>query len=542
MAAPTHPRSGLDTALTPLRFLERAVEVHPDKTAVIDGARRATYREFGDHVVALADALRRSGVDRGDSVAYLASNSMEMLAAHFAVPLAGGVLVAVNTRLAAEEIRYICDHSRSVLLIGEGELLEGCTDVEFATVREVIETPEVDGGYRGAGVRYDELLARGSSDAAIAWTVDDEDAVIAINYTSGTTGRPKGVMYTHRGAYLSALGAVITHDYSIDTRYLWSLPMFHCNGWCKTWALTGVSATHVCLRAVRGEEMWHLIDSETITHMSGAPTVLTTLATAPEAHPLDRPMSIATAGAPPSPTVIAAIRHLGITLVHVYGLTETYGPYSVCEPDPSWSGLSEADISVRMARQGVGELTAERMRVVRPDVDDQGRLCDVAADGVEMGEIVMCGNMVMKGYFEDAQRTSEVFVGGWFHSGDLVRMDDEGYVWVVDRKKDMIISGGENIYCAEVENVLADHPAIVEVAVIGRAHPKWGEVPVAVAAVSEAGLLLEHLEEFLNERLARYKHPKGLEIVDALPRNPAGKVLKSRLNTPTAERAAAVPA
>ncbi|AVM01177.1 acyl-CoA synthetase [Gordonia iterans] len=522
-------RSGLDTALTPLRFLERAAEVHPRKLAVIDGGRRLTYAELAADVTALASALRASGVEPGDRVAFLGTNSAELLAAHFAVPLAGGVLVAVNTRLAAEEVRYICDHSGAVLLLGDGPLLAALEEVSLATVRERIEVPGQDGEYSGHVTRYDELTARAETAQRFGWGVDDEDAVISINYTSGTTGKPKGVMYTHRGAYLASLGNVVTQGFGIDTKYLWTLPMFHCNGWCGPWALTSVAATQVCLRAVRGDDMWRLIDTEGINQMSGAPTVLTTLATAPEAHPMAAPMAIATAGAPPSPTVIKAIRHLGIDIVHVYGLTETYGPYAVCEPDPSWSDLSGEELSVLMARQGVGMLTAERLRVVRTEPVD-GELVDVAPDGVEMGEIVMRGNVVMKGYLDAPEQTAEAFAGGWFHSGDLGVMHPDGYVQLLDRAKDVVISGGENISTIEVEQAVVSHPAVLDVAVIGVPDEKWGERPKAYVQLADgAAVTAEEIIAHVKSRIASYKAPREVEFLDVLPKTSTGKTRKNDL-------------
>ncbi|MGB6038724.1 MAG: AMP-binding protein, partial [Gordonia sp. (in: high G+C Gram-positive bacteria)] len=459
--APT--MSGLDTPLTPLRFLDRAAEVHPEKQAVIDGDRQLTYGEFAAAATRLAHALRASGIEAGDRVAYLATNSLEMLVAHFGVPLAGGVLVAINTRLAAAEVQYICDHSGAKLLVGEASLLAPLADVSFQTVGEIVETPTLDGQFVGPHLPYSALVDRGN-DSPLSWDVADENAIISINYTSGTTGKPKGVMYTHRGAYLSSLGNAVTQGFSAETRYLWTLPMFHCNGWCGPWSVTSTAGTHVCLRAVRGPDMWQLIDAENVNQMSGAPTVLTTLATAGEAHAMTRPLTIATAGAPPSPTIIRAIGNLGITIVHVYGLTETYGPYSVCEAKPSWADLSADDRAVRMARQGVGMLTADRLRVVRPEAAEDGSLIDVASDGVEMGEIVMRGNVVMKGYFEDPERTAEAFAGGWFHSGDLGVMHPDGYVQLLDRAKDVVISGGENISTIEVEQAVLSHPAVLDVA------------------------------------------------------------------------------
>ncbi|WP_290707024.1 AMP-binding enzyme, partial [Gordonia sp. UBA5067] len=305
--------------------------------------------------------------------------------------------------------------------------------------------------------------------------------------------------------------------------------MFHCNGWCGPWAVTAFAATHVCLRAVRGDDMWRLIDAEEVNRMSGAPTVLTSLATAPEAHPMTTEMAIATAGAPPSPTIIKAIRHLGIEIIHVYGLTETYGPYSVCEPDPSWSELSGEELSVLLARQGVGMLTADRLRVVRTD-ESSGRLVDVKADGVEMGEIVMRGNMVMKGYLDDEEKTAEAFAGGWFHSGDLGVMHPDGYVQLLDRAKDVVISGGENISTVEVEQAVVSHPAVLDVAVIGVPDEKWGERPKALVVLKTgqqvtAAEIIAHVKG----RIASYKAPRDVDFIDELPKTSTGKIRKNEL-------------
>ncbi|ALG85356.1 AMP-binding protein [Gordonia phthalatica] len=527
MTLPT--RSGLDTPLTPLRFLERAAEVHPGKEAAVDGDRRITYGDLAATATRLANALRASGIAGGERVAYLTSNSIEMLVAHYAVPLAGGVLVAINTRLAPAEVEYICNHSGAKLLVGDPALLASVADIDFQTVGEVVQAPEQDGTYTGSGTRYDELLARGD-DTPIAWEVADENTVITLNYTSGTTGKPKGVMYTHRGAYLASLGNAMTQGFTANSRYLWTLPMFHCNGWCGPWSLTSVAGTHICLRAVRGEDMWRLIDTEKVNQMSGAPTVLTTLATAGEAHAMDRPLSIATAGAPPSPTIIRAIGNLGIKIIHVYGLTETYGPYSVCEPSDGWSDLSADELAVKMSRQGVGMLTADRLRVVLSEQADDGSLVDVAPDGVQMGEIVMRGNVVMKGYYEDPEKTAEAFAGGWFHSGDLGVMHPDGYVQLLDRAKDVIISGGENISTIEVEQAVLSHPSVLDVTVIGVPDEKWGERPKAFAVLRPGAELTEaEAIAHVKSQIASYKAPREVEFVDDLPKTSTGKIRKNEL-------------
>ncbi|MGJ0118012.1 AMP-binding protein [Williamsia sp. MIQD14] len=516
--------AGLDTPLTPLRFLERAAEVHPEAVGIVDGERRFTNAEFAAAAQALASAILASGVTPGERVAFLATNRAELLIAHFGVPLAGAVLVAVNTRLSPDEIAYICEHSGAKILVGESDLLAPLADLP------VDEVVDLDAG-------YDAFLARGTGDR-LPWEVEDETATITINYTSGTTGRPKGVMYTHRGAYLNALAEVVHQGFAHDSRYLWTLPMFHCNGWCTTWAVTAVSGRHICLRAVRGDDIWRLIDTEGVDHLCGAPTVLSTLATAPESHQLDGPLTVVTAGAPPSPTVVGQIRSLGATLVHVYGLTETYGPYSICEPQDSWADLDSDELNVVMSRQGVGMVTADRLRVVRPDAADDGSLVDVEADGVEMGEIVMRGNCVMKGYFADDDATAEAFAGGWFHSGDLGVMHADGYVQLLDRAKDVVISGGENISTIEVEQALASHPAVADVVVIGVADDKWGERPKAFVVLAEGtSVEAEELTAHVKSLIASFKAPRDIEFTDAIPRTSTGKVRKNELRDAERSRA-----
>jgi fatty-acyl-CoA synthase len=521
----------MQTPLTPLRFLERAAEVHPEKTAVIDGDRRWTWAELAEDITRLARALQASGIKPGHRIAYLASNSAELLAAHFAVPLAQGVLVAINTRLAPAEVRYICEHSEARLVLGDAPLLAGLGERGVAaSVREVVELPRHDGGFDRppATTTFDELLERGSADP-LPWAVNDEDELIAINYTSGTTGNPKGVEYTHRGAYLNALGELHHQGLDADSRYLWTLPMFHCNGWCTTWAMTAAGGTHVCLRAVRGKAIWELIDRERISHLAGAPTVLTTLTTAPEAHAVDWPVTVVTAGAPPSPTIIGRVRALGAEVTHVYGLTETYGPYSVCEPQPAWADLPDGELARRLARQGVGMVTSERLRVVRQEPGPNGELVDVVPDALEIGEIVMRGNSVMKGYHRDPDATATAFAGGWFHSGDLGIMHPDAYVQLVDRAKDIIISGGENISTVEVEQAILSHPDVLDVAVVGVPDEKWGETPKAFVVTARDGsdrvteaALIEHVRS----QLAHYKAPRHIEFVHELPKTSTGKTRK----------------
>jgi fatty-acyl-CoA synthase len=521
------------TPLTPLAFLGRAAAVFPDKTAVVMEDRRVPYRDFAGEVTRLARALRASGVAAGDRVAYLCPNIPESLTAQFAVPLAGGVLVAINTRLSGEEIRYILDHCGAVLLIIDRELHPQVAPVldRLQTVREVVvvgaeappreepaEVPEVV-----PHVGYTALLARGSDDP-LPWAVADELSPISINYTSGTTGAPKGVIYTHRGAYLNSFAQILHAQHSRDSVYLWTLPMFHCNGWCTGWALAAVAGTQVCLREVRGEVIWRLLREEGITHLNGAPTVLATITDAPEAAPLDRELIVTVAGAPPSPTVIARMSALGARVIHVYGLTETYGPYTINEAQPGWPAETAERRAKLQSRQGVAMVTADPVRVV------DGLMNDVPRDGTTMGEIVMRGNTVMTGYFRDPEGTADAFTGGWFHSGDLGVMHPDGYVELRDRAKDVVISGGENIATIEVEHALASHPAVLEAVVVGAPDEKWGEV-VKAFVVLRPGLQAseEELLAHVRTQIARYKTPKMVTFVGEFAKTATGKVLKYEL-------------
>ena len=512
------------TPLTPLAFLERSASVFADRPALVDGEDRATYAELAAEVTRAAQALRASGVGPGDRVAYLCPNARALLVAHFAVPLAGAVLVAVNTRLAPEEVRAICAHSGARMLVADAEL--------SATVAPVVDRldPVAEVVWAGGappdglpGTAYADLLARGS-DEPIAWAVDDEDATISINYTSGTTGSPKGVMYTHRGAYLNALGENVTAGHGPGTVYLWTLPMFHCNGWCHPWAIVAAGGVQVCLRAVRGDAVWRLIDEEGVTHLNGAPAVLSMLVNAPEAHPLDRELVVMTAAAPPNPTVLAQTEALGARVVHVYGLTETYGPHTVCQWQVGWDEEEPQALARLLSRQGVAMVMADPIRVV----DEAGR--DVPRDGATVGEIVMTGNNVMKGYHDNPAATEEAFRGGVFHSGDLGVWHPDGYIELRDRAKDIVISGGENISTIEVEQAITSHPAVLEAAVVGVPDDRWGERPKAFV-VLRAGAAVEpgDLRAHVRGQLAGYKCPDAFEMIDELPRTSTGKVRKTLL-------------
>jgi len=501
------------TELTPVTFLRRSAAMFPQKTAVVHGNRRSSYRQLDERVNRLASALRIAGLHKGDRVAFLAPNIPGLLEAHFAVPAAGGVLVAINTRLTANEVQYILEHSGSRFLCVDNELahLIGAVPQTIRIVRIA------DSG--SADDPYEAFLATGSP-GPVENQLDDEEETISVNYTSGTTGRPKGVMYSHRGAYLNALGEIIEARMSYDTRYLWTLPMFHCNGWCFPWAVTAVGGVHVCLRRFDPADVWRLLTDAGITHFCGAPTVQISLINSPSAHPLDRPVNVVIAGAPPSPTVLAGLKRLNFKPTHVYGLTEVYGPHTVCAWDPEWDALSADDQARICAQQGQAYATADLVRVV----DDQ--MQDVPRDGVTMGEVVMRGNNVMKGYFEQPEATAEAFRGGWFHSGDLAVWYENGYVELRDRKKDIIISGGENISTIEVEQTVARHPAVLECAVIAIPDAVWGERPKAfVSLKSDCSATEEDIISFCREHLAHFKVPAAVEFA-ALPKTSTGKVQK----------------
>jgi fatty-acyl-CoA synthase len=500
--------------LNPVDFLHRAAYLYPDKVAVVDGGRRYCYRELAERSWRLASALRSAGLGKGDRVATLLFNSAAMLEAHFGVPAAGGVLVAVNHRLASAEVGYILQHSGArYLLLDTG--LEGlAAPLELAGVT-VIRCA----GTGGPGDPYEDMLAGASPVRPVTW-LEHEEETISINYTSGTTGRPKGVQYTYRGAYLNALGEVIHAGLGTDSVYLWTLPMFHCNGWCFPWAVTAVAARHVALRAVDPELAWELIDSEGVTHYNGAPTVQLMILNHPRAHRLERPVTAMVAAAPPSPTLFARMSELNFRVVHVYGLTETYGPITVCPEQEAWHKLPAGQRARYLARQGQAYISSDLARVVDAEMND------IPQDGQAMGEVVMHGNNVMSGYYQDQAATSRAFAGGWFHSGDLAVWHPDGTIELRDRGKDVIISGGENISSIEVEQAIAAHPAVLECAVIGVPHPHWGERPKAFVTLNDnATATPQEIVAFCRERLAHYKCPDTIEF-GPLPKTSTGKIQK----------------
>ena len=502
--------------LSPIDFLERSADVFREKVAVVDGGVRRTYPEMLGRVYRFAHLLIGWGVGGGERVAVLAKNQSCLLEAHYAVPLAGGVLCALNVRLVASEIAYIVDHCGATVVL---------YDEEFASLLSRV----ADSVRRVSTVEYEALLLTADA-SAVENPVVDEDATISINYTSGTTGRPKGVMYTHRGAYENALGEVFHANLRPESVYLWTLPMFHCNGWTYPWAVTAAGATHVCLPKVDPAAIFSLVEREGVTHFCGAPTVLIALANFAGAAAFSHAVQVITAGAPPAPTTIAQMEALGATITQVYGLTETYGPVTVCAWQSAWDSLSVGERARQKAKQGVAFVTVG-VRDVRVVLTDEALgypdvLVDVAADGVMQGEIVMRGNNVMKGYFADPEATAKAFAGGYFHSGDLAVRHTDGYIEIQDRAKDVIISGGENISTVQVERAVLEHDAVLECAVVAKPHDTWGEVPKAFVTLKEGRVVsVEELVAHCRERLPGFKVPKDVEFCE-LPKTSTGKIQK----------------
>ncbi len=502
----------MKSVLTPLEFLARSAGVYPSCTAVVDGGRRLTYREFQQRVHSLGAALQQADIGAGDRVAVLARNSLLVLEAHFAVPLIGAILVMLNIRLQPAELATILNHSGAKILMGDDLISPMLTIAgEVPRVKRIVSN-------------YDEFLAKNGSTVVPHQVAEDD--VLSINYTSGTTGAPKGVMYTHRGGYINAIGEVVEHGLSNRSVYLWTLPMFHCNGWCFPWAVTAVGARHICLPEVNASLALDLIEKEGVTHLCGAPVVVRTLTEycSQRGIRFHSGLKMVTAAAPPPPAVIRAAEEVGIEIAHVYGLTETYGPHSVCAWHTEWDREPLEKRAQLRARQGVPYVVAGTdMRVV----DEEMR--DVPADGRTMGEVVMRGNNVMLGYYREAEATEAAFRGGWFHSGDLAVMHADGYIEIRDRAKDIIISGGENISSVEVERVLYEHPGVLEAAIVARHDDRWGEVPHAYVLLKEdSAATAEELIEFCRSRLAHFKCPKAVHF-GPLPKTSTGKIRKNVL-------------
>ena len=527
VSAPMESSPFVPVPLTPVSFLDRARVVHGDRPAVVDGPLRRSYEEFADRCERLAGATRDLGLAPGDKVSVLAPNVSMALEAAFGFPMAGVVFNALNSRLSAGELAWIVGHAESKVLFADHALADVARSIQQQVpgLRVVVSG---DAGASGASASpdddYEALLA-----AAEPHRVDvaDEESLLSLNYTSGTTGHPKGVMYSHRGANLNALAMAAQCGLDSDAVFLWTLPIFHCNGWCFPWAVTAVGGTHLMLRTPEPGAVWRHIRDDGVTHFNAAPTVLIGLVNHPDAAPAPRTVKVCTGGAPPSPTLLAQMAELNIAVTHLYGLTETYGPSLICDWRSEWDGLP-ADKQARIkARQGVGTLVTSSVRVIDADGND------VPADGTAQGEIAIRGNNVMIGYYKDPDATAAASVpgpgGAWFRTGDVAVMHDHGYVEVRDRAKDVIISGGENIASIEVEQALASHPDVVECAVVAAPDDTWGEVPAAFVVLRPGADVTEaDLVEHVKSRIARFKAPKSVTFGD-LPKTATGKIQKFAL-------------
>jgi fatty-acyl-CoA synthase len=517
-------------ALSPLSFLLRSAEVFPDKIALIDGDSRVSYRSLLARCRQMASALAQNGIGAGSVVSVIAPNSQQMIESHFAIPLAGAVLNTINTRLDASSVAFIINHAEAAALIVDWEfiplLAQALPEIRKLPLIIAVKRDADDALPSIAAIDYESFL--GSGDASHAGVpVDDEWRSIALNYTSGTTGNPKGVLYHHRGAYLAALGHVIYSRLSNATRYLWIVPLFHCNGWMYCWGVVAVGGSFVCLRRVDPAAIFSLIQKHDITHMGCAPVVLNALIHAPEESKprLGRRVEVLTGGAPPPSAVLAGMESMGFHITHMYGLTETHGSILVCDWQEEWDELDLAERSRKLARQGVGFVTHNEVTVADPQT-----LEAVPWDGKTIGEILFRGNLVMKGYLKNPAATGEAFAGGWFHSGDLAVRNADGYIQVRDRSKDIIISGGENISSLEIEEVLFRHPKVLEAAVVAQADEKWGEVPCAFVTLKASAGEVQGAEliAWCREHMAHYKAPKRI-IFQELPKNSTGKIQKFAL-------------
>jgi fatty-acyl-CoA synthase len=518
----------MEVPLTPLEFARRTRTLYPEREAVVDGALRLTYEAFFSRCDRWSGALQRLGVRRGDRVAYISPNTHMHLESFYAVPQIGAVLVPINFRLTANDFEYIINHCGAVAVCAHSDHLEAVDLIrtKLTHVRHFVALEATRDGW----LEYEQLLTAetGSFEPAPI----DERGLLTINYTSGTTSRPKGVMITHRNAYINIVGTLIHVSMTCADRYLWTLPMFHANGWTFTWIVTAVGGAHICLRKVDPALIFDVMDRESVTMLCAAPTVLIALANAPAAvrRRSRRPVRVLTAGAPPAAATIQRVQdELGWHLTQMYGLTETSPFITVCESRPLHEQLSAEERFRIKARQGVELITSGELRVIdsdgNPDRNDVGK--DVPWDGRTLGEIVVRGNVVMQGYYNDPAATEAAFAAGWFHSGDAAVVHPDGYVEIRDRFKDVIISGGENISSVEVEGVLLQHPALVEAAVVGVPDGKWGEVPHAFVVVrSDVAVTEEELREFVRSRLAHFKAPRGFTFVPELPKTATGKIQK----------------
>ena len=515
--------------LTPLTFLERAAMVFPNQTAVIHGSLRRNYAALYARCRQLASVLAAAGLGRADTVSVMLLNTPAMIEAHYGVPMSGAVLHSLNTRLDSATIAFQLDHAEAKILIVDIALLprvrEALALAKGNPQLIIYDDLEFDGQRSGyVETEYETFIASG--DANFAWKMpDDEWDAISINYTSGTTGDPKGVVYHHRGAYLLAQGNALTASMKKQAVYLWTLPMFHCNGWCFPWTISAISGTHVCLREVRAEDIWNAILEHRVSHMCGAPIIMSlVVAGKPARAKLDYEVEFFTAAAPPPEAVLAAMKDAGFNVTHLYGLTETYGPSVVNDWDPEWDFLNNVKQAALKARQGVRYLALEGLDVVDPD-----SMVPVPRDGATIGEVVMRGNVVMKGYFKNALSTERAFSGGWFHSGDLGVVHPDGYIQLKDRSKDIIISGGENISSIEIEDVLHKHPAVANVAVVAMPHEKWGETPCAfIEIIDGKNASQDELRDWCRQNLAGFKVPSDFRF-ESIPKTSTGKIQKYAL-------------
>ncbi|WP_373502816.1 acyl-CoA synthetase [Aestuariivirga sp.] len=517
--------------LTPLSFLARSAAVYPDNVAIIHGRQRTTYKEFYARSRQLASSLAKAGIGKGDTVSLLLANTPAMLECHYGVPMTGGVLNTLNTRLDAATIAFSLQHAETKILIVDKEFSKLTKDAlalspkPHPIVIDYVDPEYPVDGERVGSIDYEQFLGSGDPSFEWLWPADEWDA-ISLNYTSGTTGNPKGVVYHHRGAYLLGQGNVLTGGMPKHAVYLWTLPMFHCNGWCFPWSLSVIGGTHVTLRWVRAKLIWEALAEHRVTHLCGAPIVMSTILNAPpeEKKSLSQKVEFFTAAAPPPEAVLKAMAEAGFNVTHLYGLTESYGPAVVNDWKTDWDNLDGSDRAAKKARQGVRYHALEDLTVMDPETMER-----VPADGETMGEVMFRGNIVMKGYLKNAKASADAFRGGWFHSGDLGVMHPDGYIQLKDRSKDIIISGGENISSIEVEDVLYKHPAIQAAAVVARPDDKWGETPCAFVELKPGKQATpDEIIEWCRQGMARYKVPRHVVFVE-LPKTSTGKIQKFKL-------------